>query len=145
MAATAIDSVREVSRKFYAALNSMARGDAGPMAEVWSHGAAVSTMHPIGGTEVGWDQVKEPWKQVAAMATGGEVRLDKQVVEVVGDAAYELGIEAGSITLAGEKLPIEHRVTNIYRREGDSWKIVHHHTDISAAMTGLLARLKAKG
>ena len=37
-----------------------------------------------------------------------------------GDA--EVGVEEGEVTLAGERIPIKHRVTNIYRREGGSWK-----------------------
>jgi ketosteroid isomerase-like protein len=57
--------------------------------------------------------------------------------------AYELGTEAGKITLAGEQLTIEQRVTNVYRREGAEWKLVHHHTDISPAMLELLSRLQA--
>ncbi|HYU19986.1 MAG TPA: nuclear transport factor 2 family protein [Chloroflexota bacterium] len=35
-----------------------------------------------------------------------------------------------------------HRVTNIYRREGGEWKMVHHHTDVSPAMNDLLSRLQ---
>ena len=45
--------------------------------------------------------------------------------------------------LAGEQLTIEQRVTNVYRREGAEWKLVHHHTDISPAMLELLSRLQA--
>jgi ketosteroid isomerase-like protein len=141
---TADSAVREASAKFYAALNRMANGDAGPMAAIWSHGTAVSTMHPIGGREVGWDQVKGPWGQVAQLASNGQVRLDGQMIEISGDMAYEHGYERGSMTMAGEKVAIDHRVTNVYRKEGGSWKIVHHHTDLSVAMLDLLGRLKAK-
>lgn len=48
------DQVREASKRFYAALNSMANGNVSPMADIWSHNASVTTMHPIGGREVGW-------------------------------------------------------------------------------------------
>lgn len=33
----------------------MANGDARPLSDIWSHGAAVTAMHPIGGRQVGWD------------------------------------------------------------------------------------------
>ena len=59
------------------------------------------------------------------------------------DLAYELGTERGQATLAGERITIEQRVTNVYRREGGEWKLVHHHTDISPAMLELLSRLQA--
>jgi ketosteroid isomerase-like protein len=138
------DEVRKASTRFYDALNRMANGNAGPMEEIWSHSAEVTTMHPIGGREVGWEQVKGPWKQVASMASNGEVKLRDQLVRVAGDMAYEVGTEHGSMTLAGTKVAIEHRVTNVYRRDAGAWRIVHHHTDLSPAMIDVLKRLQAK-
>jgi ketosteroid isomerase-like protein len=55
-----------------------------------------------------------------------------------------VGTEQGQAKLAGEQIPIENRVTNIYRREAGGWKIVHHHTDISPAMLDVLSRLQAE-
>jgi ketosteroid isomerase-like protein len=136
--------VRSASEQFYAALNRMLNGDAGPVAEAWSHGATVTTMHPIGGREVGWKSVRESWTQVAKLATGGHAKLSDQLIQVVGDVAYEVGIEKGQVTLAGKQVPIEHRVTNVYRREAGAWKVVHHHTDVSPAMQDLLRSLQAK-
>lgn len=137
------DEVRMASDQFYAALNSMANGDAGPMADTMSHSADVTTMHPIGGREVGWDAVSGPWGQIAGMASGGQVKLTDQLIQATGDMAYETGVEKGQITLAGRQVPINHRVTNVYRREGGAWKIVHHHTDESPAMIDLLKSLQA--
>ena len=140
---SAEDDVRAASARFYAALNGMASGDAGAMAAVWSHGASVTAMHPIGGREVGWEQVRPVWEQVASVASGGQITLSDQLVSVGGDMAYEVGVERGHAIMAGEDVAIEHRVTNVYRREDGVWKIVHHHTDLSPAMVDLLARLQA--
>ena len=137
------DGVREASAQFYAALNRMMEGDGKAMAEIWAHDATVTTMHPIGGREVGWDEVRGSFEQVAGLASGGHAALRDQRIQVVGDLAYEVGIEYGQAKLAGEQIGIEHRVTNIYRREPDGWKIVHHHTDTSPAMLELLSRLRA--
>jgi len=137
------DEVRATSAQFYAALNSMMAGDAAPLAEVWSHSASVSTMHPIGGREAGWDEVRGSFEQVAQLASGGHGELRDQSIQVAGDMAYEVGVEQGQATLAGEQIAIEHRVTNVYRREAGGWKIVHHHTDLSPAMLDLLGRLQA--
>jgi ketosteroid isomerase-like protein len=136
------DEVRQTSDQFYAALNRMAHGDARPMMEVWSHTSDVTTMHPIGGREVGWEQVRVPWEQVAAMSSDGQVSLRDPLIRVIGDVAYELGTEAGESTLAGQHVSIEQRVTNVYRREAGGWKLVHHHTDLSPAMQDVLARLQ---
>jgi ketosteroid isomerase-like protein len=136
-------AVRKASKSFYAALTAMAQGDAGPMGAIWSHSATVTTMHPIGGREKGWSKVKAPWTQIAAMCSGGKVTLSSQLIRAVGSMAYEVGVEKGHMVLAGTRIDIEHRVTNVYRREGGAWKIVHHHTDLSPAMIELLARLQA--
>ncbi len=131
------DDVRRASARFYAGLNRMVDGDAAPLEDVWSHGERVTTMHPLGGQQVGWAAVKQSFEQVASLAAGGHVRLDDQFIEVGGELAYELGIERGETTLAGESITIEQRVTNIYRLEAGEWKIVHHHTDVSLAMVGI--------
>jgi ketosteroid isomerase-like protein len=142
---SAEDDVRAASKKFYAALNSMANGDAGPMADIWSHSADVTTMHPIGGRQVGWSQVGDSWQKVAGIASDGRVTPGDQLVRVVGDLAYELGTEHAALTLAGHAVQAEVRVTNIYRREAGAWRIVHHHTDLSPEMLGVLSRLGASG
>ena len=138
------DEVRKASEQFYAAVNRMVNGDAGPLADIWSHSAVVTTMHPIGGREVGWDKVRQSWEQVAQLASEGQVKLGDQIIQVAGDVAYELGVEHGQAKLAGQQVTIEHRVTNIYRRESGAWKIVHHHTDVSPAMRDVLSRRQAK-
>jgi ketosteroid isomerase-like protein len=53
------------------------------------------------------------------------------VVPITEDAAYTSGTEHGQGRIGDETVRIEWRVTNIYRREADGWKIVHHHTDFS--------------
>ncbi len=140
---SAQDEVRNASTKFYAALNSMTGGDAAPMSAAWSHGDDVTAMHPIGGEQQGWAAVHDSFAQVASLAASGHVELRDQIIHAGTDLAYELGYEHGTIKLAGESVDIHHRVTNIYRRENGEWKIVHHHTDISPAMLGILERLQA--
>ena len=137
------EEVRNASARFYAALNRMLDGDAAPLAEIWSHDASVTTLHPIGGRQDGWDEVRDSFAQVAKLASGGHAELRDQSIQVVGDVAWEVGVEHGQATLAGERLAIEQRVTNVYRREAGTWKIVHHHTDVSPAMVGVLTRLQA--
>lgn len=138
------DEVRKASEQFYAALNRMANGDARPLSDIWSQGAAVTAMHPIGGRQVGWDQVRESFQRVAQIASEGRVKLDDQMIQVTGDLAYELGFERGQAKFAGQQVSLDHRVTNIYRREAGNWKVVHHHTDVSPAMLDVLNRLQAK-
>lgn len=138
------NEVRSASEQFYSALNRMAKGEAGAMNGVWSHCTGATALHPIGGRDVGWDKIGSSFDNVAGIASGGEIRLKDQLIQVNGDLAYEVGTEEGTLTLGGLKAPIEHRVTNIYRREPGGWKVVHHHTDASPAMMDVLARLQGK-
>jgi ketosteroid isomerase-like protein len=140
---SAEDEVRKASEQFYAALNRMANGDAGQMADIWSHDANVTAMHPVGGRSVGWDEVKESFENVAQVASDGRVNLGDQLLQVAGDVAYELGTEHVAFKLGGHPLEVDMRVTNIYRRDGGAWKIVHHHTDVSPATVDVLSRLQA--
>jgi len=123
------DEIRQASEHFYAALNRAINGDPGPMMEVWSHGSDVTSMDPPGGINVGWEEVRagwEHWEQAAQGMSEGQVWLDDLVVlPIADDVAYTVGTEHGQVNTIG----VDWRVTNIYRREGGEWKVVHHHTD----------------
>jgi ketosteroid isomerase-like protein len=138
---SAEDEVRKASQQFYAAVNKMGNGDASSLSDVWSHRADVTTMHPIGGREVGWDAVRTSFEQVASQARDAKIELKDQLVRADGDVAYELGVERGTFKLGGQPVTLEHRVTNVYRQEAGEWKIVHHHTDPSPAMMDVLRKL----
>ncbi len=138
------NEIRKTSEQFYAALNRMMNGDAGPLTDIWSHSAAVTTLQPSGGRQVGWDEVRASWEKVAQMVSVGRVKLRDQLIQVAGEVAYELGTEQFSMTMAGHSVLGEHRVTNIYRREVGGWKVVHHHTDLSPAMLDVISRLQAQ-
>jgi len=134
------DEVRAVSNRFYSALNNL---DISQLQNVWSQSNTVTTMHPMGGEQVGWPEVRKSFEEAAQAMTDVHVELAAQRIQTSADLAYETGIERGRGTVAGEQIEIEHRVTNVYRREGGQWKLVHHHTDVSPAMVEVLKRLQA--
>ena len=135
------DEIRQTSEQFYAALNRTINGDSGSMMEVWSHGSDVTALHPLGGRETGWREVRASWEQVAQEFSDGQVSIEGLVVVPLSDeVAYTLGTEQGQATLGDERVGIDWRVTNIYRREEGEWKMVHHHTDVSPALVEALER-----
>ena len=81
-----------------------------------------------------WDAVRESFDQMAGMASEADIGLQDHDIQVLGDMAYELGVEFGKFKFAGHEVSLAHRVTNIYKRETGGWKGVHHHTDTSPAM-----------
>lgn len=121
--------VRHASDRFYTALESMLNGDAEPMADVWSHDSNVSTMHPLGSRQVGWDVVRASWHDAAQAFERGSVAVSDLEICVLGDVAYTTGIEHVDAVVGGNSLHLDIRVTNIYRHEDGEWKMVHHHTD----------------
>ena len=133
------DEIRQASEQFYEALNRAINGDPVPIIEVWSHSSDVTAMHPLGGRETGWEEVRANWEQVAQGFSEGQVSLeDLVVVPLSEDVAYTLGTEHGQATLGEESVSIDWRVTNIYRREEGEWNVVHHHTDVSHALVEVL-------
>ena len=135
--------VYQASERFYDALNHLLNGDAGPLFDIWSHSELASTMHPVGGLQVGWDAVRQSWEQIAPLTSGGQVTLKDQVMQIIGDVACEQGFEYGQMDLAGEHVAIDHRVTNLYHKEAGEWKIILHHTDLSPAMQEALDRVQS--
>ena len=133
------DELRQASERFYAALNSTLDGDRSPMEQIWSHGSDVSAMHPTGCRMLGWEEVGASWERAAQASSGAQVALDDMVVvPITEDAAYTLGTEHGQGSVGDQTLRIDWRVTNIYHREADGWKIVHHHTDFSSEVAQAL-------
>jgi ketosteroid isomerase-like protein len=137
---SAQDDVKAASDRFYSALSRM---DVEQLPELWSHGGSVTTMHPMGGEQVGWQAVRESFEQAAGAMTDAHVEIADQIIQTGEDMAYEVGVERGSAKVAGETITIEQRVTNVYRREAGGWKLVHHHADISPAMLEILQRTQA--
>ena len=137
---TAEDDVRALSKKFYSGLSRM---DVAALPEIWSHSDDVTTMHPMGGEQVGWEEVRTSFELAAGPMTDSHVELIDQRIYAGTDLAYETGIERGSAKLAGEPIEFEHRVTNVYRLEDGQWKMIHHHTDLSTGLAEMLQRRQA--
>lgn len=136
------EGVREASRAFYSALNSVFNKNAEPMRDVWLHSPEVTAMRPNGGREIGWEQLWEAWQYVARVFSGGQVELTEQYIVTSGDLAYEIGLEIGRFSPGGEEVEVAHRATNVYRRSNGAWKIVHHHTDKSDGAIAAFSRLE---
>src|SRR5919112_4770142 len=117
------DEIRQASEQFYAALNRTINGDTGPMMEIWSHGSDVTTLHPLGGRETGWREVRASWEQVAQGFSDGQVSIEGLVVVPLSDdVAYTLGTERGQASLGEETVSIDWRGRNIYPGEGGGWE-----------------------
>ena len=130
-------AVRQAADAFYGALNALFKGDVAAMKDVWSHHDDVVYMGPGGSIKVGWDKVFKDWESQAARKLGGKV-MPKDVHFTVGEQiAVMYALESGANTnIDGKTKEVAIRVTNLFRKEGDEWKVIGHHTDRLAGIKG---------
>jgi ketosteroid isomerase-like protein len=120
--------VRQLQHEAEAAL---VRGDVGPRLEMWSHNDPVSLFAAVGPSKSGWDELEPTFRSVAARLSGGR-DVDYEIMEfdMSGDMAWTAGFARFMVSMDGG--PLTHRtlrITHVYRREGDQWKVVHEHSN----------------
>jgi len=139
---SAEEDIRRASDKFYRALNSTLNGDSTPMADVWSRNADVSAMHPSDAIATGWEEIRASWEKFAKISSNGKVELRDQRICVGEDLAYEIGFELVNGLMGKDQFQAKFRVSNVYRREGGEWKMVHHHVDFDPRILEIVSKLQ---
>ena len=113
------------------ALEAFLKGDGGPVSEHFSRRDDVTLANPLGPPRVGRADVETAIGQASANFEDGFMRFEEISRYVTDDLGYEVWIERGEVRLVGTDAmaPSSLRVTMIFRREGDSWKVAHRHAD----------------
>lgn len=127
------DSLSQAHDQMYAALNTMLTGDAGPILDLWSDADDVTYGGPFGRFVAGRAGVVAAFEDSAARHLQGSIDVSDVHMVEGEDIGYTVCIEHGrDHVIDGKPANLTHRATNIFRREGDEWRLVHHHTDSSA-------------
>jgi ketosteroid isomerase-like protein len=129
MAPQTFDAAVEAARQN---LGSMAKGDAGPSTALWSQRDDVVLANPLGSPIVGFPLVAAETARVASMFVGGELpEFDEVTRWASDDLGYVVAIEHAHVQRAGsdELVPLDLRVTTIFRREDDGWRVCVRHAD----------------
>lgn len=135
--------VRAASDAFYAALNEMFSGNTAPMKAVWSHESDVTQLGPMGGRITGWNAVGAEWRREGGLKLGGAVTAEHVQVVAGPCMGYTVTEEVGrNMTADGEPVEVRFRATNVFRKERDGWKMVHHHTDLSQGLIEATGEVK---
>jgi ketosteroid isomerase-like protein len=114
----------------YEALNVMLAGDAVPIQTIWSKGLDASYAGPFGGFVVGGADIAEEFARVAAVQLKGRIEVTDLIMLEGADMGYTVCTEHGiDHVIDGQAVNLTHRATNIFRREAEGWKLIHHHTD----------------
>lgn len=113
------------------ALDAFATGDAKPVSELYSRRADVTLANPFGPPRLGWSDVETAIEAAAANFKGGSVRCEEVSRYTTPDLGYVVQLERFEVQLAGSEdmSTSSLRVTMIFRREGDTWKVAHRHAD----------------
>jgi ketosteroid isomerase-like protein len=105
------------------------------MKEVWSHADDITYMGPDGGFQKGWAQVLADWQKQASLKLGGKVEPRDVVINVGKTMAICQNWEKGqNKDKDGKLVMVSIRATNVFRKEGDKWKMISHHTDLCLSL-----------
>ena len=124
-----LESVLEQYRR---AVEAVIKGDPAPQERLWSRSDEVTLANPLGPPARGWAEVSDALRRAASQLSDGEgLELERISGYSGDDLAYTLEIERMRVKVGGasEAVPSSLRVTTIFRREGDGWKILHRHAD----------------
>jgi ketosteroid isomerase-like protein len=118
---------------FRQALDQYMKGDAEPVLDLLSRAEDVTLANPLGPPRRGPAEVRRAASQAAAMLRDGSVRGFEEVVRYsTADLGYVVQLERTQARFedTGTTMnPIALRVTMIFRREGETWRVVHRHAD----------------
>ncbi len=127
-----MSSFDDALNRFNMALNDYLNGDPGPATAVFSRHDDVTLCNPVGPPCRGRADVERAATEPSSHLTRGRISgFDEVSRFVTADLGYVVRIERGQAHVddSAEPVPYALRVTMIFRREGETWKIAHRHAD----------------
>jgi ketosteroid isomerase-like protein len=112
--------------------HAITNGDPEAYKVLYSHSDNVTVANPFGPPVRGWSEVSATLDRAAHVYEDGEVVGFENISTVITpELAYIVEIERYRARVGGseEISPISLRVTTLFRREGDAWKVMHRHAD----------------
>jgi ketosteroid isomerase-like protein len=124
------DFVAEIHPRLVAELRALHNGDPQPRLAMWSTNDPV-TLFGAGMSGSGWEKVSGIFRAIASRWSDcTDQRVELLAAGVSGDLAYTVELEHTTVSVDGVPAePYTLRVTQVYRREGGEWKVVHRHGD----------------
>lgn len=123
------DFLAWVTSALYDAELAIHNGDAAPRRALWSREEPVSVLGAWRNA-FGQQELDDLFTSLARQFSNCTLyEFELLTYDVVGDMAYTAGLEHTSASVDGEPRSYVLRATQIYRREGGEWKVVHRHGD----------------
>ena len=114
------------------ALDQIAKGNPDGYKALYSAEPDITLGNPFGGFGRGVDAVYEQLERAASYYRDGETVAFEVITHAVfDDLAYTVEIERFRAKVGGANAlsDLALRVTCVYRREGDGWRLLHRHGD----------------
>jgi ketosteroid isomerase-like protein len=124
--------LEQVVERYHSAADEFSRGNPEPVKALFSRREDVTLANPFGPAVRGWEKVSEALDFASARFRQGEVGTFHTVASYLGaDLASVLEVEHWKARVGDreEITPFDLRVTSTFRREDESWKLVHRHAD----------------
>jgi ketosteroid isomerase-like protein len=118
-------------------------GDMERYLELTPHASGFTLMNPFGGPPDRYEDRSESIRAAAEFFQGGEAKVELAEAHRLGDTLVLVMIERQHAQVGG--LPDQDwslRVTQVYHRDGDDWRVVHRHADPLVRPVGLDAAAK---
>jgi ketosteroid isomerase-like protein len=99
---------------------------------LWSQADDITLSGGFGGTvEKGWGAISRRLDWVGAQFSGGTHTHERVVANTSGDLGYVVQLEhlRFKVPADGKETSRDYRVTMIFRREADGWRIIHRQAD----------------
>jgi ketosteroid isomerase-like protein len=114
------------------ALAAMASGNPEPYIKCWAESDDATLFGAWGPIDRGFRRLAKTFRWMGSRFRSGQLVPEHTVVYSSGDLAYTVGFERGEVTVDdGPPRLMAIRVTHIYRRFGDAWRLVHRHADFA--------------
>jgi ketosteroid isomerase-like protein len=130
------DDLTRTIEQYHHAVDAIMRGDAEPSRSLYSRGDDATLANPLGPPVRGYAQITQALERAAAQMHDGEPKAYERITEyATPELAYIVEIERNRVKVGGadEFAAMALRVTTIFRREDDGWRLVHRHADPTTA------------
>jgi ketosteroid isomerase-like protein len=114
------------------AAQAYVQGDAAPLGELSAGQSPASFFGPQGGSRSGAQEVSAAYtRDAATFEPGSESHFEVLHQSASEGIGYWVGFQHAQVKLRGQPAPVRMklRITELFRREGGEWKLMHRHAD----------------
>ena len=115
------------------AARAYVNGDAQMLLRLTTNNEPATFFSPRGDVVEGAESVVARYAADAtSFVTGSENTLEIMHMAASDSLAYWVGLQRAQVHLRGQAAPVPFnlRITELFRREGNEWKLIHRHADV---------------